>query len=276
MKVFDEIEQIRKWRRKTGGSVGLVPTMGYLHDGHMELVRRAKSENKEVVVSIFVNPTQFGPEEDYAAYPRDAEQDQALLKAAKVDVVFMPDANEMYPTESRTWVDVGDIAERLEGASRPGHFRAVATVVAKLFNIIEPTRAYFGQKDAQQLIVIRRMVSGLNINVKVVEVTTVRELDGLAMSSRNVYLDPDNRDSAVVLYTALITALRMWEKGERDAGIIRNEMTSLIQNEPDASIDYVSIADPETMEELETIEKHALVSLAVKIGETRLIDNITL
>jgi pantoate--beta-alanine ligase len=276
MKVFDEIEQIRKWRRKTGGTVGLVPTMGYLHNGHMELVRRAKSENKEVVVSIFVNPTQFGPEEDYAAYPRDAEQDQALLKAAKVDVVFMPDANEIYPTESRTWVDVGDIAERLEGASRPGHFRAVATVVAKLFNIIEPTRAYFGQKDAQQLIVIRQMVSDLNMNVKVVEVTTVRELDGLAMSSRNVYLDPDERDSAVVLYKALITALRMWEKGERDAGVIRNEMTSLIQNEPDASIDYVSVADPETMEELETIEKHALVSLAVKIGETRLIDNITL
>jgi len=276
MKVFDEIEQIRKWRRKTGGTVGLVPTMGYLHNGHMELVRRAKSENKEVVVSIFVNPTQFGPEEDYAAYPRDAEQDQALLKAAKVDVVFMPDANEIYPTESRTWVDVGDIAERREGASRPGHFRAVATVVAKLFNIVEPTRAYFGQKDAQQLIVIRQMVSDLNMNVKVVEVTTVREFDGLAMSSRNVYLDPDERDSAVVLYKALITALRMWEKGERDAGVIRNEMTSLIQNEPDASIDYVSVADPETMEELETIEKHALVSLAVKIGETRLIDNITL
>jgi pantoate--beta-alanine ligase len=242
----------------------------------MELVRRAKSENKEVVVSIFVNPTQFGPEEDYATYPRDAERDQALLKAEKVDVVFMPDAHEMYPTETTTWVDVGDIGERLEGASRPGHFRAVATVVAKLFNIIEPTRAYFGQKDAQQLIVIRRMVSDLNMNVKVVEVTTVRELDGLAMSSRNVYLDPDERDSAVVFYKALITALSMWEKGERDAGTIRKEMASLIQNEPDTSIDYVSVADPETMEELETIEKHALVSLAVKIGKTRLIDNITL
>jgi pantoate--beta-alanine ligase len=276
MKVFDEIAEVRKWRRKLGGSVGFVPTMGYLHDGHIELVRRAKSENKEVIVSIFVNPTQFGGDEDYATYPRDKENDESLLKAEKVDVVFMPDAEEIYPAQQTAWVDVGDIGERLEGAFRPGHFRGVATVVAKLFNIVEPTRAYFGQKDAQQLVVIRRMVADLNMDVKVVAVPTVRELDGLAMSSRNVYLDPDERDAAVVLYKALLTALRLYERGERNADVIRGEMTALIQSEPRAVIDYVSVAHPDTLEELEQIEEHALVSLAVRFGSTRLIDNISL
>lgn len=276
MKVFNEIVEVRKWRHKLGGSVGFVPTMGYLHDGHIELVRRAKSDNKEVIVSIFVNPTQFGADEDYATYPRDKENDESLLKAEKVDAVFMPDAEEMYPEQPATWVDVGDIGERLEGAFRPGHFRGVATVVAKLFNIVEPTRAYFGQKDAQQLVVIRRMVADLNMDVQVVAVPTVRELDGLAMSSRNVYLDPDERDSAVVLYKALITALRLYERGERDADVIRGEMTSLIRTEPRAAIDYVSVAHPDTLEELAKIDDHALVSLAVQIGRTRLIDNISL
>jgi pantoate--beta-alanine ligase len=276
MKVFDEIAEVRKWRHKLGGSVGFVPTMGYLHDGHIELVRRAKSENKEVIVSIFVNPTQFGAAEDYATYPRDKENDESLLKAEKVDAVFMPNAEEIYPAKPTTWVDVGDIGERLEGASRPGHFRGVATVVAKLFNIVQPTRAYFGQKDAQQLVVIKRMVADLNMDVEVVAVPTVRELDGLAMSSRNVYLDPDDRDAAVVLYKALITALRLYEKGERNADIIRGEMTSLIRSEPRAEIDYVSVAHPDTLEELESIEDHALVSLAVRFGRTRLIDNMSL
>jgi pantoate--beta-alanine ligase len=276
MKVLYEIAEMRKWRRKASGSVGFVPTMGYLHEGHIALVRRARAENKHVAVSIFINPTQFGPEEDYAAYPRDPERDQSLLKEEKVAVLFLPDADEIYPPQCSTWVDVENITEQLEGSLRPGHFRGVATVVAKLFNIVEPTRAYFGQKDAQQLVVIRKMVSDLNMNIEVVAMPTVRELDGLALSSRNVHLDPEERDSAVILYKALITALKLWEKGERSAESIRREITSLIQSEPRAIIDYVSVADAETLEELEDIDRSALVSLAVRIGKTRLIDNITL
>ncbi len=276
MKVLYEIAEVRKWRRKRSGSVGFVPTMGYLHEGHIALIRQARAENKNVAVSIFVNPTQFDPREDFAAYPRDPERDLSLLKQEKVDVVFMPDAEEIYPPQSSTWVEVGNVTERLEGAFRPGHFRGVATVIAKLFGVVEPTRAYFGQKDAQQLVVIRRMVSDLNMNVEVVAVPTVRELDGLAMSSRNVYLDPEERESAVVLYKALSRDQKLWGKGERSAELLRREMTSLIESEPRATIDYVSIADADTLEELEDIEHAALVSLAVRIGKTRLIDSITL
>jgi len=276
MKILYEIAEVKRWRRKLSGSVGFVPTMGYLHEGHIELVRQARAENKNVAVSIFVNPTQFGPHEDFTTYPRDPDRDLSLLKQEKVVVVFMPDAEEIYPPQSSTWVEVGNVTERLEGAFRPGHFRGVATVVAKLFGIVEPTRAYFGQKDAQQLVVIRRMVSDLNMNVKVVAVPTVRELDGLAISSRNVYLDPDERESAVVLYRALSRAQKLWGKGERSAELLRKEMTSLIESEPRATIDYVSIADPETLEELEQIEDHALVSMAIRIGKTRLIDSMTL
>jgi pantoate--beta-alanine ligase len=276
MKVLYEIAEMRKWRHKAGGSVGFVPTMGYLHEGHIELVRRARADNKNVAVSIFVNPTQFGPQEDFAAYPRDPERDLAWLKEEKVDAAFLPDADEIYPPRCSTWVDMENVTDRLEGASRPGHFRGVATVVAKLFNIVEPTRAYFGQKDAQQLVVIRKMVTDLNMGIEVVAVPTVRELDGLAMSSRNVHLDPEERESAVVLYKALITALKLWEKGESSAENIRRQITALIQSEPKATIDYVSVADAETLEELEDIDRNALVSLAVRIGKTRLIDNITL
>jgi pantoate--beta-alanine ligase len=276
MKILYEIAEVRRWRRKLSGSMGFVPTMGYLHEGHIELIRRARAENKNVAVSIFVNPTQFGPHDDFAAYPRDPDRDLSLLKEQKVDVVFMPDAEEIYPPQSSTWVEVGNIAERLEGAFRPGHFRGVATVVAKLFGIVEPTRAYFGQKDAQQLVVIRRMVADLNMNIKVVAVPTVRELDGLAMSSRNVYLDPEERESAVVLHKALTRAQKLWGKGERSAELLRKEMTLLIESEPKATIDYVSIADPETLEELEQIEDQAVVSMAVRIGKTRLIDSMTL
>ncbi|MEE9490897.1 MAG: pantoate--beta-alanine ligase [Dehalococcoidia bacterium] len=276
MKVLYETAEVKRWRRKRSGSVGFVPTMGYLHEGHIELVRRARAENKNVAVSIFVNPTQFGPRDDFAAYPRDPERDLSLLKQEKVDVVFMPDAEEIYPPQSSTWVEVGNITERLEGAFRPGYFRGVATVVAKLFGIVEPTRAYFGQKDAQQLVVIRKMVADLNMNIEVVAVPTVRELDGLAMSSRNVYLDPEERESAVVLHKALSRAQKLWRKGERSAELLRKEMTSLIESEPKATIDYVSIADPETLEELEHIEDQALVSMAVRIGKTRLIDSMTL
>jgi pantoate--beta-alanine ligase len=276
MKVFDEIARFREWRRKLGGTVGFVPTMGYLHPGHIALVRRAKAENKHVVVSVFVNPAQFGPREDFAAYPRDIERDESLLKEEKVDALFMPDLEEMYPERYSTWIDVEGITGRLEGASRPGHFRGVATVVTKLFNIVEPTRAYFGQKDAQQLAVIRKMVADLNMNVTIEAVPTVREIDGLAMSSRNVYLGPDERESAAVLYKALTTTLKLYEKGERNAGKLRREMTSLIESEPGAAVDYVSIADAETLDELDVIENPALVSLSVRIGSTRLIDNMTL
>ncbi len=276
MRVLHTIAEMREARRRLKGSVGFVPTMGCLHDGHLELVRQARAENDSVAVSIFVNPTQFGPREDYATYPRDPERDLSLLQEGNVDVVFMPGGEEMYPPDSRTWIDLEKITEPLEGASRPGHFRGVATVVAKLFNIVEPTRAYFGQKDAQQLLVIKKMVSDLNMNLEVVAAPTVREADGLAMSSRNIHLSPEERQSALILYKALNTARNLWEKGERGAGLLRKEMTSLIRNEPGATIEYVSVADAGTLEELEEIDRPALVSLAVRIGKTRLIDNITL
>jgi len=277
MRVLHSIVEMRKARRKLRGSVGFVPTMGYLHEGHLELARRARAENRNVIVSIFVNPAQFGPKEDYAAYPRDTERDLALLKKEGVNIVFMPGAEDMYPPKYCTWVDLEKVTERLEGAIRPGHFRGVATVVAKLFNIVEPARAYFGQKDAQQVVVIQKMVADLNMNLEVVVVPTVREPDGLAMSSRNVYLSPQERKAATVIYKSLSLAQKLWWKGERNADVIRKKMTALIQSEPRASrIDYVSIADAETLEELDSIERKAVVSLAVKIGKPRLIDNIIL
>ena len=277
MRVLHSIVEMKETRRKLRGSVGFVPTMGYLHKGHLELACRARAENRNVIVSIFVNPAQFGPKEDYAAYPRDTERDLALLKKEGVNIVFMPGAEDMYPPRYCTWVDLEKVTERLEGAIRPGHFRGVATVVAKLFNIVEPTRAYFGQKDAQQVVVIQKMVADLHMNLEVVVVPTVREPDGLAMSSRNVYLSPQERKAATVLYKSLSLAQKLWGKGERNADVIRKKMTALIQSEPRASrIDYVSIADAETLEELDSIDRKAVVSLAVKIGKPRLIDNIVL
>lgn len=276
MKVIATIAEMREQRSQHAGSVGLVPTMGYLHQGHLELVRRARQENQTVVVSIFVNPAQFGPQDDLATYPRHPERDLALLEREGADVVFMPGAEEMYPEGFSSWVEVEKVTQRLEGAFRPGHFRGVAMVVCKLFNIVQPTRAYFGQKDAQQLIVIKRMVSDLNMNLEIVAVPTVREHDGLALSSRNTYLSPDERRAALILWKALSLARESWQKGEKNAQRLRQEMTSLIQSEPLAKIDYVSIADPDSLEELAEIERWALVSMAVRIGRTRLIDNITL
>jgi len=277
MRVLHSIAEMKEARRKLRGSVGFVPTMGYLHEGHLDLARVARTDNRNIIVSIFVNPTQFGPKDDYTSYPRDTKRDLTMLKSEKVGIVFMPSAEEMYPPRYSTWVDVEKVTERLEGAIRPGHFRGVATVVAKLFNIVEPTKAYFGQKDAQQLVVIKKLVADLNMNLEVIAVPTVREPDGLAMSSRNVYLDPEERKSALVLYKALTLAQKLWRKGERNADVIRSEMTSLIQNEPRAAkIDYVSIANAETLEELKNIDRPAVVSLAVKIGKPRLIDNIIL
>ena len=261
-------------RMKSFGSVGFVPTMGYLHDGHLALVKQARAENSVVVASIFVNPTQFGPTEDFKAYPRDTERDLAVLRKEKTDIVFMPSAEEMYPEGFSSWVEVEKVTDQLEGSCRPGHFKGVATVVAKLFNIVEPTRAYFGQKDAQQVLVIKKMVADLNMNLEVIVSPTVRESDGLAMSSRNIYLNPQERQAATVLFKALTLAQNTFKKGERNAETIRQQMASLISKEPLAKIEYVSIADTQTLEELSKIDRPALTSLAVRIGKTRLIDNV--
>jgi len=278
MQVIKTISEARKIRQQLSGSVGFVPTMGFLHQGHLILVRRAKEENSTAVVSIFVNPTQFGRGEDFRQYPRDLDRDLEMLEGVKTDIVFVPSEEEMYPSANgfNSWVDVEGVTEQLEGASRPGHFRGVATVCAKLFNIVQPTRAYFGEKDAQQVVVITRMVADLNMNLEIVVVPTVRESDGLAMSSRNTYLSPRERKAAPVLFQALSLAGELWRGGERDAAKIRRKMTALIQKEPLARIDYISITAPDTLEELRKIDRPALVSLAVKIGTTRLIDNITL
>ncbi len=276
MKVIDTIQEMKKVRRALKEPVGFVPTMGYLHEGHVSLVRQAKEENKSVVVSIFVNPAQFGHREDLSSYPRDLKRDLALLEKAGTDVVFVPKDGEMYPSGYDTWVDVDKLTKRLEGASRPTHFRGVTTVVAKLFNIVEANNAYFGQKDAQQALVIQKMVDDLNMNVRVVVCTTVRETDGLAMSSRNVYLTPEQRKQATVLYRSLLLAKDFYAKGERNATKIRRQMTELIQKEPLAVIDYISIADEQNLEELEMIQGKALVSMVVKFGNTRLLDNVML
>jgi len=276
MKSVEKINDMRRLRQQIAEPVGLVPTMGYLHEGHLALVKRARAENSSVVVSIFVNPTQFGPQEDFKHYPRDHELDLSILEKEKTDIVFMPSGTEMYPEPFNSWVEVGKVTERLEGAARPGHFRGVTTVVAKLFNIVQPTRAYFGQKDAQQAIVIKKMVADLNMNLEIVTLPTVREPDGLAMSSRNTYLSPEQRKAAVVLYQALGLAQKLWSQGETDAEKLRQEMLNLIQKQPLAQVDYVSIADTETLDELDRVKPPALVSLAVRIGKTRLIDNMVL
>ncbi len=277
MKVLETIAEMKRVRAGLKRAVGFVPTMGFLHEGHLTLVKEATKENPIAVVSIFVNPTQFGPKEDFTSYPRDIPRDLTMLDSVKTDFVFMPAPADMYPPNYYTWVTLEKITEGLEGAVRPGHFRGVATIVAKLFNIVQPTKAYFGQKDAQQLAVIKKMVVDLNMNLEVVPVPTVREPDGLAMSSRNTYLKPDERKAAVVLYQSLNLAKEMWRKGETDANRIRQTMIDLIKKQPLAGkIDYVSIADANTLEELDKIKPPALVSLAVKIGRPRLIDNIVL
>ena len=276
MQVLATVAAVRAALSGARGNVGLVPTMGALHEGHLALVRRARAENECVVVSIFVNPAQFGPDEDFASYPRNTERDLELLRVENVDYVFMPAVEEVYPEGFATSVDVGPIAEPLEGKHRPGHFLGVATVVLKLLNIVRPTRAYFGRKDAQQLAVIRAMVRDLDVPVEIVPVETVREPDGLAMSSRNAYLSPAERKSALVLSNALSLAREMWTRGARDAEAFRGRMRELIESEEAATIEYVSVANAGTMQEVDRIEGPTLISLAVRIGRTRLIDNITL
>ncbi len=276
MRVIATIEEFRAARAALHGTVGLVPTMGYLHEGHLSLVRRARAENDNVITTIFVNPTQFSPAEDLARYPRDLPRDLALLEAEKVDLVFAPDVAEMYPPGFGTFVDAGPITAPLEGAARPGHFRGVATVVCKLFNITTPHRAYFGQKDAQQTLVIRRMTLDLNLPVEIVVCPIVREPDGLAMSSRNVYLNPEERRAATVLFRALQAAQDRFRAGERNGDALRAAMRAVIDAEPLARADYVSVADLDDLHELEEVTSRALASLAVRIGTTRLIDNCLL
>lgn len=276
MKIVESVAEMKRARKQMNEAVGFVPTMGFLHEGHLELVRRAKRDNPFAVVSIFVNPAQFGPKEDFTAYPRDIPRDVAMLETVGTDILFMPAPREIYPPGFSSWVDVEKVTDRLEGAARPGHFRGVATVCNKLFNIVEPDKAYFGQKDAQQCVVIKRMVDDLNMNLEIVIVPTVRESDGLAMSSRNTYLKPDERRAAVVLSRSLELARKLWADGERNAGKIRQAMTNLIDQEPLAKIDYVSIADAGTLDELSVITPPALVSLVVKIGKPRLLDNTIL
>ena len=276
MQVIQTVAEMKKVRRDLKGTVGFVPTMGYLHEGHLTLVRRSREANDFTVVSIFVNPTQFGPGEDFDRYPRDYPRDFAMLDQGHTDYVFLPPPGEMYPTSYNTWVEVQQITDRLEGAIRPGHFRGVATVVAKLFNIVAPTRTYFGQKDVQQCLVIKKMIQDLNMNLEMVIVPTVRESDGLAMSSRNIYLSPDERRQAPVLFQSLMTARKMWLEGEKDAEKLRQAMVDLILQMPLGNIEYVSIADALTLRELAKAEPPAVVSLAVKFGRTRLIDNMLL
>ena len=273
MKITHTIDEFRNELRPTERPVGLVPTMGFLHEGHMALVHRARSENATLAVSIFVNPAQFGPEEDFSSYPRDMDSDLSKLETADVDLVFAPSVEEMYPEGFDTHVDVGRFGERLEGKSRPGHFRGVATAVCKLLAIARPDRAYFGQKDAQQCLVVKRLNADLDLGAEIVVVPTVREPDGLALSSRNAYLSPPERNAALVLYRSLCLARDLRTS---DAEEIRRQMRQLIESEPLAQPDYVSVADAATLEELDTISGPALASLAVRIGKARLIDNITL
>jgi len=258
-------------------SLGLVPTMGALHQGHLSLIRRARSENQTLVVTIFVNPTQFGPQEDLAGYPRDQERDLALLRQEGADLVFMPSPEEMFPPGFDTWVDVPAIAGLLEGARRPGHFRGVATVVTKILSLIRPDKAYFGQKDGQQAVIIRRLALDLNLGAEIIVSPTVRDDDGLALSSRNAYLTADQRKAAPVLYRALRAAQKLWQEGIVDGERLRDEVRGVLELEPLVEdIDYVSVADGETLAELDLVRGRAMVSAAVKIGRPRLIDNIIL
>jgi pantoate--beta-alanine ligase len=277
MQVIDTVAGMRLAREAMSGPVGLVPTMGFLHEGHLALVRRARGENDHVVVSIFVNPTQFGPEEDFDRYPRNVDRDLELLRNEEVDVVFAPSTAEIYPPDFDEWVELqGPLVDRLEGESRPGFFRGVCTVVARLFAFVQPHRAYFGQKDAQQLRVIRQMVRELGLGVEVVPSPIVREPDGLAMSSRNAYLSPGERRHALALSRSLAEARRLVAGGVTDAAELRSRVRQIIEAEPGIGIDYVSISDEETLEELPTIDRPALLLLAARVGRARLIDNTVL
>lgn len=277
MEIVSTIAEVREcvniWK-KEGKTVGFVPTMGYLHEGHMSLIDAAR-ENDKVVVSIFVNPIQFGPNEDLASYPRDLEHDAKMCQEHGVDLIFHPTPEEMYGDNFYSFVDMNVLTQELCGLTRPVHFRGVCTVVTKLFNIVAPDKAYFGQKDAQQLAIVRRMVKDLNMPIEIVGCPIVREADGLAKSSRNTYLSEKERQAALVLSRSIFLAKEMAENGERDAKKIISAMTAEIQKEPLAKIDYVKAVDSLTMQQVEKIEGEVLIAIAVYIGKTRLIDNVT-
>lgn len=270
----EEVRNIVKAEKAKGKSIGFVPTMGYLHEGHVSLIKKAKEENDFVVVSIFVNPTQFGPNEDYSIYPRDLDRDSKLSEHGGADLIFHPTVDIMYPMGSKTTVEVSDVTERLCGASRPGHFKGVTTVVTKLFNIVAPHRAYFGEKDAQQLTVLQKMVKDLNVDIEIVPCPIVREEDGLAMSSRNVNLTAEDRKAALVLSRSLRTAKEKILQGEKNVGTIQSLIKSIIEEEPLVAIDYIEIVDGYTLEPIETINGKVLIALAAKVGKVRLIDNV--
>jgi len=277
MEILDSIDSLRAVRGQLTGRIGLVPTMGALHEGHLSLVREARRENDHVLVTIFVNPTQFGPNEDFNSYPRNLEADTQLLQSVGADYVFTPTPSMMYPDGYQTYIENGEVADGLEGARRAGHFRGVSTVVAKLFNLTQAHRAYFGQKDAQQVAVIRRMVHDLNMPIEVIPCPIVRESDGLAMSSRNAYLTPPERAAASVLYRALNAASARYDAGQRHPESLRQTVRDIIAQEPLATLDYVSAADARTLRELDSpTDAPLLLSLTVKIGKPRLLDNALL
>ena len=277
MRILETSQDMTRACRECSRPLGLVPTMGALHEGHRTLVRRARGENETVAVTIFVNPAQFGTREDLHKYPRDLEADLRLLRREEADLVFVPSASEIYPPGFDTWVDAGAMADLLEGAIRPGHFRGVATVVTKLLNLTRPDRAYFGQKDGQQVTIVRRLAQDLCLGTDIIVVPTVREPDGLAMSSRNVFLTSAQRKAAPVVYRALCRAQGRWQEGERDGELLRREVRAVLEGEPLVdSIDYVSVAAAESLEELKTVEGRTMVSVAVRLGATRLIDNVIL
>ncbi len=275
--IVESVAELRTRRRALNGTVGFVPTMGYLHAGHLALVAQAARENDHVIVSIFVNPTQFGPNEDFSRYPRNTERDLALLRDSAVDLIFMPPVAAIYPPGFQTAIEVSEVSQGLEGGRRPGHFRGVATVVCKLFNLVQPDRAYFGQKDAQQVAVIRQMAIDLDFPLDVVIAPTKRAPDGLALSSRNTYLTLVEREAAPVLYRALLGAALAYHEGQRDSETLRQIMLEALAAEPMVAVDYVSVADAGTLREQEgELTRRTLFSLAVRIGKTRLIDNLVL
>jgi len=277
MRLIRKIDEMRKYvrERKNKKLIGFVPTMGYLHEGHLSLIRKARRECDEVIVSIFVNPTQFGRGEDYHSYPRDLKRDIALSEKEKVDVIFAPSVEEMYPEGYSTFVQVeGRLSSVLEGASRPGHFRGVCTVLVKLFNIISPDISFFGEKDFQQALIVKKMVEDLNIDTRIVLLPTVREEDGLAMSSRNSYFNEEERKAAIILYRSLKKAKEWIDQGERSSSRIIQKMKDFIAKEPLARIDYIAIVDSKSLEEVEQVERGNLIALAVYIGKVRLIDNM--
>lgn len=275
IKTIDEVRREVKIARESGKSVGLVPTMGFLHEGHLSLIKRARKENDIVVVSIFVNPTQFGPGEDFETYPKDFGKDSKMCEDEGADIVFVPEVSEIYNKDFNTYVEVeGEITKKLCGKSRPGHFKGVTTIVLKLFNIVTPHRAYFGQKDAQQVAVIEQMVRDLNFDIQIIPCPIVREADGLAMSSRNTYLDDRERKAALILSKSLFEAKDMIEKGEGKSKNIIDHIEKNINNEPLAEIDYVEVVDRSTLEHVGELQGDILIALAVRIGRARLIDNI--